>query len=294
MSFIDYTLTPEIKRILLYIGLSVGSLFTIFGIILAKAKSTIKPYLKALIIYALLFALGIGITTFVATYAIPSNYTILFISLQVISLLWGIANRYALPKYMKWHSETTFGLDVLYSVAVGTLGAIAFILVYRIVNKENMELYLSFAFLTFPLPILVLQTFRKAIEIPPKVFKLWYYPVHQQEARFPDDKLLKNMLVISFEFKKQEQDSHYTNFRAKAPVDMELGELFYYFINDYNDRHPQEKIIFKDKNLGAPYGWLFYKKPKWYTLFTQYIDAEKTTFINSIKENDIIVCHRAF
>jgi hypothetical protein len=41
-----------------------------------------------------------------------------------------------------------------------------------------------------------------------------------------------------------------------------------------------------------PYGWIFYKKKKWYTLSTKIIDTGKTFFINHIRENDIIVCKR--
>jgi Type VI secretion system, TssN len=72
---------------------------------------------------------------------------------------------------------------------------------------------------------------------------------------------------------------------------MGFGQLFYYFINDYGERHPNNKIEFADNNA-APYGWIFYKKPRWYTINTIYIDAEKTFYANRIRENDVIVCHR--
>ncbi len=72
---------------------------------------------------------------------------------------------------------------------------------------------------------------------------------------------------------------------------MELGELFYYFINDYNERHPQGQIMFSN-GTGKPYGWMFYKKPKWYTILTTYMDSDKTIYLNRIRENDVIVCSR--
>ena len=80
-------------------------------------------------------------------------------------------------------------------------------------------------------------------------------------------------------FQKKLNEPHFTNFRAKAPRDMEFGQLFYYFINDYNERHPNGKIEFADKNLSA-YGWIFYQKPAWYTINTKYIDTDKTFYAN--------------
>ena len=153
-------------------------------------------------------------------------------------------------------------------------------------------MYMALAGLFFMVPLLVWQTYLKAIEIAPKIYKLWYYPVQHRAEFLPDDSKLKNFLIISFEFKKKEEDDYYTNFRAKAPVDMEAGELFYYFLNDYNIRHAKSKINYIDNKSGQPYGWIFYKKPKWYTIFTKYIDMDKTVFINNIRENDIIVCNR--
>ena len=108
----------------------------------------------------------------------------------------------------------------------------------------------------------------------------------------PDESKLKNLLVISFEFKKGINDSSITNFRAKAPVDMDFGQLFYYFINDYNERHPDSKIQYVNGS-GEPNGWIFYKKHRWNTLTTQYVDAGKTIFNNHIKENDVIICNRS-
>jgi hypothetical protein len=139
-------------------------------------------------------------------------------------------------------------------------------------------------------PYFVYQTYLKSVAIPPKIYKEWYYPAHAQEPDLEEAKL-KNLLVISFEFQKQMEDRYFTNFRAKAPVDMEFGQLFYYFINDYNDRHGGSSIRYSNMQ-GDLHGWIFYRKPKWYHLSTKYIDTEKTIFINNIRENDVIICNR--
>jgi hypothetical protein len=141
-------------------------------------------------------------------------------------------------------------------------------LAYRWLNREGLEISMMFSTLFFIIPLFVWHTFLSALAIPPKVLNQWYYPVHEP-MEDPEESKLKNMLLISFEFQKNGQDTYFTNFRAKAPVDMELGELFYYFINDYNERHPQ-----------------------WYTVLTTYMDSDKTIYLNRIRENDVIVCSR--
>ncbi len=73
---------------------------------------------------------------------------------------------------------------------------------------------------------------------------------------------------------------------------MEMGQLFYYFINDYNERHPQDKIEYID-GAGEPYGWVFYQKPQFFDLQKRYINAGNTIFLNGIKENNVIICSRS-
>ena len=159
------------------------------------------------------------------------------------------------------------------------------------VNLDGLGFMMAGSLLLFVIPFLVYHTFDKAISIPPKIIKEWYYPV-DREIEEPDDSKLKNLLVISFEFQKKTNDEHITNFRAKAPSDMEFGQLFYYFINDYNERHPNSKIQFINGS-GEPQGWIFYKKPNWRSVMTRYINADKSIYNNHIKENDVIICARS-
>lgn len=145
--------------------------------------------------------------------------------------------------------------------------------------------------LFFVISFFVYNTFLKVVSIPIKIYKKWYYPVHEA-IDDPDEAKLKNILIISFEFQKKKTDQYFTNFRAKAPSDMEFGQLFYYFINDYNERHPNGKIEYVNEHR-SPYGWIFYRKPKWYSIGTKYIDTDFTFFTNHIRENDVIVCDRS-
>ena len=126
--------------------------------------------------------------------------------------------------------------------------------------------------------------------IPERQFKTWIYPV-DNPIPDPTDSELAMPMVISFEFQKKVNDTDYTIFRAKAPKDIQFGKLFYFFINDYNSRHPEGVIEVSSKT--NPYPWVFHFKPKW-LMKTRYLDPDETVFHNQIKENSVIVCNRIF
>jgi hypothetical protein len=96
--------------------------------------------------------------------------------------------------------------------------------------------------------------------------------------------------VIAFEICKKETDKAPSNFRAKGPDTMKLGDLYYHFINDYNEFQSETPIQFADSDH-SPYGWGFRVKPKWYQL-QRILDPELTIRENRIIENTVIICER--
>ena len=284
-------LTPDLNRLLLYMGISLISFSAIIGLVARKIRSSFKPFSKKAIWYLIIAVAVFALTGLFIAVGFFSNYNRYFIFFQILFLLYGGLHVYLMQQKMAWGKDKqTFLPDLIYTIIIMIGGAICFVLAYRWVNREGLELSMMFSTLFFIIPLFVWHTFQSALAIPPKVLNQWYYPVHEP-MEDPEESKLKNMLLISFEFQKNEHDTYFTNFRAKAPVDMELGELFYYFINDYNERHPQGQILFSN-GTGRPHGWMFYKKPKWYTILTTYMDADKTIFLNRIRENDVIVCSR--
>lgn len=284
-------LSPELNKLLLYLGISLISFSAIIGVFAKKIRNSFKPFSKRAIWYLLASVAIFAVTGFFIAARFFSSYNGYFIFFQVLFLLYGVLHIYMMHRKMDWGKEKqTLVPDLIFSFLILLAGSICFMLAYRWLNREGLEISMMFSTLFFIIPLFVWHTFLAALAIPPKVLNQWYYPVHEP-MEDPEESKLKNMLLISFEFQKNGQESFFTNFRAKAPVDMELGELFYYFINDYNERHPQGQIHFSN-GTGKPYGWMFYKKPKWYTILTTYMDSDKTIYLNRIRENDVIVCSR--
>jgi hypothetical protein len=97
------------------------------------------------------------------------------------------------------------------------------------------------------------------------------------------------LLVIGFEIAKKITDVKRTFFRAKAPENIYFGDLYYFFINDYNELQSETPIEFcTDKE---PCEWVFRLKRKWYQ-GERVLDPGRTVKDNGIKENSVIICER--
>ena len=143
--------------------------------------------------------------------------------------------------------------------------------------------------LAFFVPVSLYYTFEAAYNIPDPVFASWVYPVNEQ-IELPDERPDEKLLVIAFAIaKKASAPENKTNFRAKAPETMKLGDLYYHFINDYNELHSETTIEFEDDH--DSHEWWFRIKPRWYQA-NRILDPTLTIRENKIRENSVIICER--
>jgi hypothetical protein len=281
----------EIAKFLIILGAGTVALTILLSKLIGKVKGAFQPYKKATIYYIITEILLFGAIALLAHPSFLLKPFTLFVLFQAYFLLLGCAHLYFSRENLKWTgSEKTFWLEVLFTVVVCLYGCMAFVFVYEWFNADGMHFMMAASILMFMIPFFITHTFKKSASIPPKIYKEWFYPVNQ-EVEEPDDSQMKNLLLISFEFPKRNDDADMTNFRVRVPKDMEFGQLFYYFINDYNERHPDSMIQYVNGSK-EPHGWIFYKKSKWHTILTNYIDAEKSIYYNQLKENDVIICVR--
>ncbi|MBQ4821281.1 TssN family type VI secretion system protein [Aquimarina sp. MMG016] len=247
-----------------------------------------KKFFLYILVTLLLFAATALLSNEKVLNDIPLNS---FIGFQVIFLLLGCLHVFALRKFFPDLSEsiTDFWSEFLYTIVTTLLGLFAFIMVVELYKPEYKYIFLASA-IFFITPFMVVKLYEYAISVPMPIYKKWFYPI-DKKMKDPKAEELTNPLVISFEFNKGENHEELSNFRLKAPEKMEFGKLFYFFINDYNDRHPEGEIKFLD-DKNNPYGWVFYTKPKWFKA-QNHIDFTRTVEGNNIKEDDVIICKRA-
>ncbi len=275
----------------LKVGIILLAISAILMGFVAGLKKLFTKNKKKFFIYILITLVLFGLVGLLSNEKVLDNLPLNnFISFQVLFLGLGIIHVLALRKFFPDLSEkiTDFWSEFLYTIVTVLLGLVSFMYVVGIYKPEYTYIFTA-ASIVFIIPFMVVKLYEFAISVPVKIYKKWTYPLNKKISD-PKNEELANPLVISFEFNKGKNMDQISNFRLKAPEKMEFGKLFYFFINDYNERHPEEEIQYLDKQ-NNPFGWVFYKKPN---LFggQKHIDFTHTVEANNIKEDDVIICRR--
>ncbi|MCW5518544.1 hypothetical protein J1N09_01745 [Aureitalea sp. L0-47] len=274
--------------------ISIGLLIVsaIIMTIMTKLRKLFSKNKKRAIIYLLFVFVTFGLTALLSSSKVLNDTPLnSFFGFQFIFLGLGILHIYILRRYFPDLSqeETNFWPEFLFTVAYLCVGLIAFV---HVTNKFKSPFSLVFmgSSLLFIVPLMVYKLYEFAFNIPVAIYDSWAYPLGK-EIKDPTKEELANPLVISFEFKKHPTKGDVTNFRVKAPQAMEFGKLFYFFLLDYNDRHPESEIAILDDQTQKPFDWVFHYKPNWYSGI-RHINFNHTVAANKIKENTVIICNR--
>ncbi|MBC7829326.1 MAG: hypothetical protein H7122_16375 [Chitinophagaceae bacterium] len=282
-----------LKTFILYFAPFLAGSMMIFAIIKQFASSFAAKANKP-IRYGGVFSVISSGLAFLATF-ISENPFLVFWILAAVYLIFGwvhilLTHR----KYFSNPRETKQRLltgEVLFSLSIIFFSVAAFAaLQYFLKDKSFMFYPMLLSMLFFFIPLLLYHTFDAAYDIPDPLYATWEYPLNQT-IDLPDEKENEQLYVIGFEIAKRSVDAERTYFRAKAPAEMNLGELFYHFINDYNEVQSETPIEYIGKDKGS-HTWYFRTRPKWYG-FSTILDPFKTVYQNRIKENTVIICERA-
>lgn len=280
-----------IKTFILYFAPFLAGSIALFAVVKQYAV-TFANKGKAPFWYGTLASSLSSLVAFGVTYA-TNNLFVVFWLMAGLYLLFGIIHlAITHKKYFRHPREPRNKLltaELLFGLSVICFSIVAFAALQYFFKDKGFLFYpvlLSTVF--FFVPILVYHTFIAAYTIPRPVYVTWEYPLSPIEL--PDEKENEELLVIGFEIAKKGGDMNRTYFRAKAPADMILGDLFYHFINDYNEVQSETPIDYLNKDRLA-YNWFFRAKPRWYT-FSSVLNPEKTVRENNIKENTVIICER--
>ena len=278
-----------LKYFLLFAGAFFGGAFMLVAIIrsIVVSFSGTRPLLVGAAVGA-----GVGIFAYAATFLTDNLFTFFWI-LAALFLIGGTIHMLLQQRFFTSGSEKTHRLfygKLLFALAVLFITIIVFSVLANFVgDKFTFYLPALSSGLAFFLPLLFVQSYFLASRIPAAEFTGWQYPmsgIRKDVAENPDDRLL----VLGFELTKKPGDTRRINFRAKAPEHIILGDLFYYFINDYNEVQSETPIRYHDP-LQQSYSWLFRRRPRWYEA-EKVLDPAKNLLENGIKENSVIICER--
>ena len=274
----------------MYAGVFLGASLLIMPLIKQVSSSFAiqgkKPFWFNIISSAIASAAAFGATYF------TNNLFYTYWILSVLFLLFGII--FVLFIYKRFfkarrddRNKQLFG-GLLYGLSIVLLCVAIFSsLQYFLKNQNFMWFPTLLCVIFFFIPLLLLHTFDAAMDIPQPVYNSWQYP--ERPIDLPDEKENEHLYVIGFEIAKKYTDAKKTYFRAKAPEDMLLGDLYYHFVNDYNDLHSETPIEYSNGSIAQE--WVFRTKPRWNS-FSKVLDSNLTVNQNRIKENTVIICER--
>jgi hypothetical protein len=263
-----------------------GSIF----FILFKRVKVLKKFGIISLIYVLLISILLATPTLFLLFDLNISDINLLLLAQFFILLIGIVHVVFNPSLITWYKDQPFKFQVLFILCILFLSYFFSDLSLSFIVSPKLRLVWFLSLLWFVVPTLLNETVNQLLLVPPKVYTQWFYPLNER-IDDPSDEELANPIVISFVFRKNNQSDEVTTFRAKAPVGMTLGRLFYFFINDYNDRHPESRITFLN-NEGEPHGWIFLKIKNKFLGSKDAIDPASSIYSNNIKENDVLICNR--
>lgn len=281
-----------INNFLIYIGSLLACSIVLFSIVKQFAQGFAGSGKKP-VIYATFSSVIASAAAYGCTFIDKHLFTVFWL-LSGLFLLFGIIHRLISHKqyFLSYHQDNNHVLigELLFALSIMLFTIVVFSsLQYFLQNKDFLFYPIMMSTLVFFIPVLFMQTFRAAYDIPPPVYSTWTYPVNQI-IDLPPENPRDKIVVIGFELRKKFKDTRRTYFRAKGPDNMELGQLYYFFINDYNDLHSETAIEFADKNQVAD-EWWFRKKTKWYQS-TYVLDPSLSMNDNDIVENTVIICER--
>ncbi|MTI31962.1 TssN family type VI secretion system protein [Xanthovirga aplysinae] len=273
--------------VLCIILLTVSIVFTV--IFSNMVKNYGQRYKKKVNIYIILAILVFGLDTFWGYSNLFVGIQETFAFFQLSFLVFGVIHVVIVHGLMDaFEDKDAVGKHLFFTLVISLYGMLAFCVVNTYLAGIDYLYIMLTAFMAFIIPTFFERTLNKALAIPARVMKNWTFPI-QNGFSEPKDDELRDLVVLSFEFYKSSNDPLKTNFKAKAPIRMDFGRLFYHFVNDYNDRHQERIEVSNDK--GEAGQWVFYIKPPWYGV-AKYIDPDLPIYMNGIEENSVVICRR--
>ena len=273
--------------LIMKLGGLVASL-AVFFVIFKKVK-VFKRFGTSGLVYTLCAALLIAVPSlFVSLFG--ENEFGLLLAIKFYFLILGIIHVFIVKNTFEWYHTQKLKLKIVYIIILLVFGFFLTSLGFELSKSPLLVEMWFLSMLCFIIPVLFNEAVITLAGIPEKTYKPWYYPVNES-IEDPSDAELENPVVISFVFQKNSASSEETNFRAKAPAGMGLGRLFYFFINDYNSRHPEGPISYANENE-EPDPWVFLKVKSKLFRTREALDQDISISGNNIRENDVLICKR--
>lgn len=276
-------------RLIIILAILIAITVVLTMIFSDKVKDFNQNYRRKFYIYALSFVFIYALVAFLGFNKLFSKLSDEYLFYQIATLLFGGMHVYFYRWYFNQFEIKKLGAELLFSLVIVLYSSIPFILIYTALSGLEFTLLMCSQFIVFFIPTWINGLFDYIVEIPPKIYVTWKLPQEENAYADLEDAEIRDLLLITLLIKKNESDTEYTSIRAKGPVRMDFGRLFYHTTSDYNKRYVKDPIQLKINEQHSH--WVFFLQPKWNEK-AKYVDARYTLGMNGITENSVIICER--
>jgi hypothetical protein len=175
-------------------------------------------------------------------------------------------------------------------LVIMTLSGYLFALIFNWASTIDSGYASATCILIFPLPLLFYWTYIGFMNIPYEIYKVWHYPNDGGPEISFEGLDFNALMVIELEFSRRPDDKDRLRVKAKAPADMNFGEWFKKFIDDYNSKFPNQTIATVNEQ-GDTFGWVFYTKRSFFHR-RRLLDPDMGIKPNKVREHVTIISKR--
>jgi hypothetical protein len=192
---------------------------------------------------------------------------------------------------IEWADEYRLGPEFLLTFVVALMSAVGLFLMHLFIPSfvTSMGDVGYFAFMMSSsaiwllVPFLMFHAHMAASDIERPVYPLWYYPKNYMEKQPTWDR--EKVVYANMVFEPTYGEGRVKKIEVRLPMEANLGEVIYLFINDYNENKSPDNPINNLRKEDKSIGWLF-SSPKRLgklKIGKKYLDPEL-----SIEENMIL------
>lgn len=207
----------------------------------------------------------------------------------IYNFMMGIIVVYILATRYDYELHTHKVFIGIFCLVTMMLGIYVHQILFNQINSRGMGFWAATCTFNFMIPLFFWWSYQALLGVPAEIYKVWQYPQTplQLELEGLD---FNRMLVLELEIFKTITDAEPIKVKVKAPADMNFGDWFYKFIEDYNLKFPKSPVSFHDKN-GNAFLWIFFVKNAFFKR-NSFIDPDVTIQQNSITEKMTIYAKR--
>lgn len=268
----------------IYIPVIFLTLAMVMAVIFFNLKRRIKVYTAVTHLLSFVFMFCVlGMTSVLAPHNTQIHHLILLISFFLL----GTLHTGLMHRFQSWSRRSFFLAETLFTLLITFLGGAGYLFTFQLASGASSDWIMAGTILPFLLPFLIHKSFFLWKSIPDKIYFVWQYLEHINvpEATSGDT------IILHFRMTKNSNSSSHSKFTVRAPLNMKVGDIFHYFLYNYNKQHPDHQLLVNSRS--SPFGWYFYTQATWWKK-RETINPNISVFRNQLKDDIIIHAKRIY